>query len=294
MPGEAPSSDRQPHTRSALITGGSRGVGSRLAALLAADGVDVTVTYRRSQAAAENVVAGIKAAGGSARAVRLELESTDDIEALFADGATFDCLVANAAASAFKPIERLSASNLERSWETNVRSFVLLAQHAVSRMPRGGRIVAVTSYGASRAFPAYGAIGADKAAMESWVRHMAAEFGERGITVNAVNGGLFDTDSFRHYYADPALPDPETMAARVPLGRIGTPDDLAHAVRFLLSPEAGYITGQTLVVDGGLTIVAPPYWSEVRAAQRDQATPSDQTELDNQTEPNNQTEKRQR
>ncbi|WP_240977277.1 SDR family oxidoreductase [Planctomonas sp. JC2975] len=261
-------SDSQPAARSALITGGSRGVGACLAALLAADGVDVTLTFRRSQEAADDVVAGIRAAGGSARAVRLELESAADIEALFAEGATFDCLVANAAASAFKPIERLSTSNLERSWETNVRSFVLLAQHAVSRMPRGGRVVAVTSYGASRAFPAYGAIGADKAALESWVRHMAAEFGERGITVNAVNGGLFDTDSFRHYYADDSLPDPETMAARVPLGRIGTPDDLAHAVRFLLSPEAGYITGQTLVVDGGLTIVAPPYWSEVRAAQR--------------------------
>lgn len=256
---------------SALITGGSRGVGARLAALLAADGVDVTITYRRSQAAANEVVDGIRASGGRARAARLELESADDIEAIFADGARFDYLVANAAASAFKPIQRLSSSNLERSWQTNVRSFVLLAQRAVARMPRGGRIVAVTSYGAQRAFPAYGAIGADKAALESWVRHMAAEFGERGITVNAVNGGLFDTDSFRHYYADPGLPDPATMAQRVPLGRIGTADDLAHAVRFLLSPEAGYITGQTLVVDGGLTIVAPPYWSEVRAAQQETA-----------------------
>lgn len=257
----------------ALITGGSRGVGARLAAILAADGVDVTITYRRSRESADEVVAGIRDVGGSAKAVRLELESTGDIEALFADGERFDWLVANAAASAFKPIERLSPSNLERSWQTNVRSFVLLAQRAVMRMPRGGRIVAVTSYGAQRAFPAYGAIGADKAALESWVRHMAAEFGERGITVNAVNGGLFDTDSFRHYYDDPALPDAATMAERVPLGRIGTPDDLAYAVRFLLSPEASYITGHTLVVDGGLTIVAPPYWSEVRAAQRESREP---------------------
>jgi enoyl-[acyl-carrier protein] reductase III len=259
----------------ALVTGGSRGVGARLATLLAADGADVTITYRRSAEAADEVVAGIRAAGGSANAVRMELESADDIDAVFAPGVAFEWVVANAAASAFKPIERLSASNLERSWQTNVRSFVLLAQRAVQRMPRGGRIVAVTSYGAQRAFPGYGAIGSDKAALESWVRHMAAEFGARGITVNAVNGGLFDTDSFRHYYADPALPDPATMAERVPLGRIGTPDDLAHAVRFLLSPEAGYITWHTLVVDGGLTVVAPPYWSEVRAAQSEASTGGD-------------------
>ena len=243
-------------------------IAALLAALLAADGVDVTLTYRRSADAAEAVVAGILASGGTAKAVRVELESADDIDALFADDRPYDHLVANAAASAFKPIEQLSTGNLQRSWQTNVRSFVLLAQRAMSRMPDGGRIVAVTSYGAQRAFPAYGAIGADKAALESWVRHMAAEFGERGITVNAVNGGLIDTDSLHHFYAGPALPDLETMAERIPLGRVGSADDLAHAVRFLLSPQAGYITGQTIVVDGGLTIVAPPYWSEVRAASR--------------------------
>lgn len=264
-----PDTVSDPVPKRALVTGGSRGIGARLASLLAADGVDVTLTYRRSPEAAQQVVDGILSAGGTARAVRLELESMDDIDALFADGAVYDFVVANAAASAFKPIERFTPSNLERSWQTNVRSFVLLVQRAVARMPDGGRIVAVTSYGAQRAFPGYGAIGADKAALEAWVRHMAAEFGVRGITVNAVNGGLVDTDSMRHYYADDALPSVETMTGRIPLGRIGTPDDVAHAVRFLLSPEAGYITGQSLSVDGGLTIVAPPYWSEVRAAQDD-------------------------
>lgn len=249
----------------ALITGGSRGIGRRTAELLAADGVDVVLTYRRNVDAAQAVVAGIVGKGGLARAVPLELESASDIDELFerefAD--RLDILVANAAASAFRPIADYEPYHLERSWATNVRSFVQLAQRASACMPSGGRIVALSSYGSARAFPAYAAIGADKAAVESWVRHMAAEFGPRGITVNAVSGGLIDTDSFRYFYADDAMPPVATMIERLPVRRLGTTDDMAQAVRFLASPVSGYITGQVLVVDGGLTAVASPFWSDL-------------------------------
>ncbi|KRC51830.1 hypothetical protein ASE16_01810 [Leifsonia sp. Root227] len=240
---------------------------------LAADGADVVFTYRRSEDEAQALVSRIAADGGSARAHRLELESLEDIDRLFDDefppGSGLDVLVASAAASAFKPFTELSAQNLERSWATNVRSFVLLAQRAAERMRdersgagRGGRIVAVTSYGSHRAFPLYGSIGSDKASVESWTRHIAAELGRDGITVNAVNGGLVDTDSLHYFYGHDGVPDLDTMTSRIPLGRLGTVDDIAEAVRFLASPGAGYITGHTLVVDGGLTVVAPPFWSE--------------------------------
>lgn len=259
--------------RTAIVTGGSRGVGRRIAEVLAADGTYVILTYRRNQTEAERVVAGIERNGGTAVAARLELESAEDIEALFekhfADGAKLDYLVANAAASAFLPIADFSSHHLERSWATNVRSFVLLAQRALPHLVDGGRIVALTSYGSIRAFPGYGAIGADKAAIESWVRHMAAEFGPRGITVNAVNGGLVDTDSLRHFYDLPGMPSIESMIARIPLGRLATADDLASAVAFLTSPGAGYITGHVLTADGGLTIVAPPFWSEIATQEVD-------------------------
>jgi enoyl-[acyl-carrier protein] reductase III len=238
--------------------------------------VDVVLTYRREAEAAAEAVEAIASAGGSARAHRLELESEEDIDRLFdeefPDGSRLDVLVASAAASAFRPAAQLTSRHLERSWATNVRSFVLLAQRAAERMRgRGGRIVAVTSYGSHRAFPLYGAIGSDKAAVESWVRHLAAELGHEGITVNAVNGGLIDTDSLHYFYGHDGVPDLDVMTARIPLGRVGTADDVAQAVRFLASPEAGYITGHTLVVDGGLTVVAPPFWSELGQ----DATPTD-------------------
>jgi enoyl-[acyl-carrier protein] reductase III len=255
--------------KTAIVTGGSRGIGRRIAETLAADGTHVVLTYRRNEREADAVVQGIRDAGGSAVAVRLELESEADIDALFdehlADGAGLDILVASAAASAFYPVADLRQHHLERSWATNVRSFVMLAQRAVLRMSTGGRVIAITSYGSIRAFPAYGAIGADKAAIESWVRHMAAEFGPRGITVNAVNAGLVDTDSLRHYYELPGVPSLQTMIERIPLGRLGSVDDVAAAVNYLAGPASGYVTGHVLTVDGGLTIVAPPYWSEIGA-----------------------------
>jgi enoyl-[acyl-carrier protein] reductase III len=263
--------------RSAIVTGGSRGIGRRIAEVLGADGVHVVLTYRRNGDDAEAVAEAIRASGGSAVAARMELESEADIDALFEthfpDGRALDILVASAAASAFYPVAHLKPHHLERSWATNVRSFVLLAQRAAERMTDGGRIVTLTSYGSIRAFPGYGAIGADKAALESWVRHMAAEFGPRGITVNAINAGLVDTDSLHHYYELPGVPGLAMMTARVPLGRLRTVDDVAAAARYLTSEAAGYVTGHTLVVDGGLTIAASPFWSEVDAGRSDGASP---------------------
>ena len=183
--------------------------------------------------------------------------------------------VANAAASAFKPVAQLKLHHLDRSYATNARSFVLGAQRAAELMDRGGRIVVVTSYGSLRAFPTYAALGAAKAMTEAYMKYMAVEFGPRQITVNAVNGGLIDTDSLDYFYnAVPGMAPMETVLEKMPLQRPGTADDMADAVDFLLSDKASYITGQTLSVDGGLTVVAPPFWADTTSPLRDAVLPA--------------------
>lgn len=254
--------------RVVVITGASRGIGRALALQLAAAGTHLVLTHRRNPDAAADTLREVESRGGSGSVAVLELEQPESIDALFDEVASrlgrVDGLVANAAASAFKPLERLTVNNLDRNFATNTRSFVLLAQRAAALMGRGGRIVAVTSYGSQRAFANYGDLGAAKAAVEAYVRSMAAEFGGRGITVNAVNGGLIDTDSLRHFYeAVPGMPPLERMLERVPLARAGTADELAAAIVFLLSPSASYITGHTLVVDGGLTTSVSPFLSDL-------------------------------
>ncbi len=257
-----------------LITGSSRGIGRLLALKLAANGGHVVINYKQNRELAEEALAEARRAGGDGIVVRADVEEPDDIDALFAAVreryGRLDAFVANAAASAFKPVMQLKQHHLDRSWAMNVRSFVLGAQRAVELMDRGGRIVVITSYGSLRAFATYASLGAAKAANESYMKFMAAEFGPRGITVNAVNGGLIDTDSLEYFYERiPGMAPMSSVIEKIPLGRPGSADDMASAAEFLLGPHAGYITGQTIVVDGGLTVVAPPFWADTSGELRD-------------------------
>lgn len=250
----------------ALITGSSRGIGRALALTLARDGASIVVNYKRNSELAEQVAKEVEQAGGQALTVAADVEEPADIERLFdAAGERFgrlDFFVCNAAASAFKNILDLGVHHLDRSYAMNVRAFVLGAQRAVRLMDGAGRIVALSSYGAGNAYPTYANLGSAKAAVEAWVRYMAIEFAGRGINVNAVNGGLIDSDSLDYFYGVPGMAPIETVLSKIPKGRPGTVQEMADVVAFLLSPASEYITGQTLVVDGGLSIIAPPFFAD--------------------------------
>ncbi|WP_291055413.1 SDR family oxidoreductase [Herbiconiux sp.] len=256
-----------PSPRVVVITGASRGIGRLLAHKLGAQGAAVAINYKVNADLAEQSLADVVAAGGSGFTVQADVESPDDIDRLFDEVrdryGRLDAFVSNAAASAFKPVSQLKTHHLDRSYAMNTRAFVLGAIRAAELMDHGGRILAITSYGSQRAFATYAALGSAKAANESYVRYMANEFGPRGITVNAVNGGLIDTDSLDYFYNKvPGMAPMASVLKTVPLRRLGTADDMADAADFLLSAKAGYITGQVLNVDGGFTVVAPPYWED--------------------------------
>ena len=262
-----PGADAGTPSRVVVITGASRGIGRLLARKLGTQGAAVVVNYKVNADLADESLADVEAAGGSGFTVQADVENPDDIDRLFDEVrdryGRLDAFVSNAAASAFKPVSQLKTHHLDRSYAMNTRSFVLGAIRAAELMDRGGRILAITSYGSQRAFATYAALGAAKAANESYVKFMANEFGPRGITVNAVNGGLIDTDSLDYFYNKvPGMAPIETVLEKIPLQRPGTADDMADAADFLLSAKAGYITGQVLTVDGGLTVVAPPYWAD--------------------------------
>jgi NAD(P)-dependent dehydrogenase (short-subunit alcohol dehydrogenase family) len=251
----------------ALITGSSRGIGRALALTLARDGAGVVVNFNRNADLAAATVGEIEATGGRAFAVQANMEEPEAIDALFdrieKEFGRLDFFVSNAAASSFKKIVDLKAHNLDRSYALNVRAFVLGAQRAVKLMDWGGRIAVLSSYGSVRAYPTYANLGSNKAAVEAWVRYMAVEFAPRGINVNAVSGGLIDTESCAYFYEKvPGMAPIAGVLEKIPKARMGSAQEVADTIAFLLAPESEYITGQTICVDGGLSVIAPPFYAD--------------------------------
>jgi enoyl-[acyl-carrier protein] reductase III len=257
----------------ALITGSSRGIGRTLALALAAQGGSVVVNYKQNEDLAKEVVGRVEEAGGKAIAVQADIEDPEQIHSLF-DAAReefgrLDYFVSNAAASSFKSIKDLGVHNLDRSYAMNVRAFVLGAQHACQLMDEGGRIVVLSSYGSIRAYPTYANLGAAKAAVEAWVRYMAVEWAPLGINVNAVNGGIIESDSSAYFYDVEGMPSLERdVLPKIPKARQGSVKEVADCVEFLLEPRSEYVTGQSLVVDGGLSIVSPPFFDDATGPLR--------------------------
>jgi enoyl-[acyl-carrier protein] reductase III len=240
----------------ALVTGGSRGIGRAVALKLAKSGCDVAVVYHNSHEEAESVCAAIRELGRQAQAIQADVSDPEIVAEIFAALRSqfnrVDFVVSNAATGVLKPALELSLKHWRRCLETNALALNLLAQQAVPLMPRGGRIIALSSLGASRAIPQYAFIGASKAALESLVRSLAQELGPRGIRVNVVSAGVVDTDALKHFPNREQLL--EEFARRAPAGPTLTPEDVADAVYLLCQPEAAMITGHTLVVDAGFCI----------------------------------------
>lgn len=243
--------------RVALITGGSRGIGRATALRLAAAGADVVINFVTSQSAASEVASEISRLGRSAITVKADMSEPEDISSMLEivgnEFGKLDILISNAASGGFRQLMDASPANFEAAMNTNVRALMLLAQAALPLMRHDGprrKIIALSSHGSHRALPAYGLIGASKAAIESLVRHLALELGNQGINVNTVLAGLVETDSTKNFPgAQQAFA--EVAARRLVSGLPLSPDAVANTLLFLCSPLSDLIQGQTIVVDGG-------------------------------------------
>ena len=243
----------------ALVTGASRGIGRTIALSLAEFKVDVAINFFRNRGAAEDVAREIEERGSRTLLVRGNVANEEHVSRMFDDieaaWGGLDILVSNAASGVLKPVSELNLHHFHWTMDINAAALLPLVQHLLHMPSEGPRtVIAVSSLGAVRAIPNYTAVGASKAALESMVRHLAAELGPRGVRVNAVSAGTVDTDALKHFPNREQLL--EESARRTPAGRLITPQDVANVVVFLCTEYAAMIQGQTLVVDGGYSIVA--------------------------------------
>jgi enoyl-[acyl-carrier protein] reductase III len=243
----------------ALVTGGSRGIGRAIALTLATAGANVAINYLRHVQRAADTQAEIEAHGVRCLALRGNVADLDDMEGMFEqiqkDFGRLDILVSNAASGVLRPAMQITPRHWQWTMDINAGTLLPLVQRCVPMMPAGrGKIIAVSSLGAIRAIPNYSAVGASKAALEALVRHLALELAPQGINVNAVSAGVVDTDALKHFPNRAELIG--NTPSRTPAGRLTEPQDVADTVLFLVSPLARMIHGQTIVVDGGYSILA--------------------------------------
>ena len=235
----------------ALITGGSRGIGAAIARRLARDGAAVAITYASAQQKADEVVRAIESAGGRAMAIRADSGDAEAVKNAVAETVRtlgrLDVLVNNAGIAVVAPLDQFSLDDFDRMVAVNVRAVFVAAQEASRHMSEGGRIITIGSVNADRMpFAGGGVYAMTKAAVAGLTRGLARDLGPRGITVNNVQPGPIDTDM------NPADgPLAEAMKGWTALARYGRGEEIAGMVAYLAGPEAGFVTGASLTIDGG-------------------------------------------
>lgn len=238
--------------KAALVVGGSRGIGAAVARRLAGEGASVAIGFRSAVPEAEAIVAEIRAAGGQAAAFGGNIAETGEaarlVDAAHSALGRLDILVNTAGIGPYRPLIRVDEDYVRNIFDTNVLGAIMLTRAAAAVLTRpGGRIIHFASRLAYSPIPTSTVYAASKAAVIALTHGFARELGPDGITVNAVAPGVIETDMTTDIIAERG----DAIRSMTPLGRIGQPDDVAGVVSFLASEDAGWITGRTILADGG-------------------------------------------
>ena len=242
--------------KSILVTGGTRGIGLAISLRFARSGAAVVANYLRDEKSAQQLAATAVAEGLSITLCRADLTHDKGLEHLVASlpEGSLSGFVHCAATGIHRPIEELTERHFDWTLNLNVRAFFKLTKLLLPRLSNGSSIVAVSSWGAMRAIPFYSLVGTSKGGLEALARHFAAELAPRGIRVNTLTAGAVLTDAWK------AMPNSEARIAeairRTPAGRLVTVEEVASAAQFLCSDAAMGVIGHTLIVDGGMGIMA--------------------------------------
>jgi enoyl-[acyl-carrier protein] reductase III len=240
--------------KSVLVTGGTRGIGKAIALRFAELGAArVAIGYYRNDDAAEQAAEELRTLGAEPVLLRGNIAG-DRVLREIAELGPLDAVVHNAATGVIRPALEVEDKHWDWTLNANARALLSLARATAPSMPRGSSIIAISSLGSTRVLENYVLVGTSKAALESLVRYLAVELAPSGIRVNAVSGGVVETGALEHF------PNREQMLhaarTRTPAGRMVEAGDIADAVAFLCSPQADMIRGQTIVVDGGFSLLA--------------------------------------
>jgi len=262
----------------ALITGSSRGIGRGIALKLAEGGAHVAINYVKNDAAANDTLAQIRKRGGDGFVVKADVAKQDEVRQMFnlvkSRFGRLDIFVANARPEVpefYRPPMEIGLEHWAAAMDSQATSFLMSVRQAAELMSEGGRVIAITYApgGVYGSWQPWVAMGAAKSAMEVLCRYFAVALAARGITVNAISPGWVE-DSVLN-----TLPQPVQHAIRdwnvtgwTPMGRLGTPADIGNAVALLCSEQANFITGQTLAVDGGASLMSPAMPLEIQQAPR--------------------------
>jgi enoyl-[acyl-carrier protein] reductase III len=239
---------------SVLVTGGTRGIGLSIALRMARDGAArIVLGYMRNDAAAEAAAEQVRAAGAEPVLVRGNVASARVVDELAAAAGPYKVVVHNAATGVIRPALETDDKHWDWTLNANARALLALARATAPSMEPGSSFVAISSLGSQLVLENYILVGTSKAALESIVRYLAVELAPRGIRANAVSGGVVDTGALDFF---PNKDEMLKTVERTPAGRLVAPEDIAAAVSFLCSDDAAMIRGQTLIVDGGFSLLA--------------------------------------